>query len=65
MPWKFSHNRNLEKILIKKSHFRKSGPMGITVISILFVAKSDENAFQSRTKYFSGHDFEIRAKREF
>ena len=31
------------------------------VISILFVAKSDENAFQSRTKYFSGHDFEVRA----
>ena len=24
------------------------------VISILFVAKSDENAFQSRTKHFSG-----------
>ena len=36
-----------------------------TVISILFVAKSDENAFQSRKKHFSGHDFEIRAKREF
>ena len=39
-----------------------------TVISILFVAKSDENAFQSRTKQFFwarvgsiGFGFEVRA----
>ena len=38
-----------------------------TVISILFVEKNDENTFQSKTKYFSGHKwlrFEVRAKRE-
>ena len=34
------------------------------VISILFVEKSDENTFQSRTKHFSGLEglrFEVRA----
>ena len=29
----------------------------VMVISILTVAECDENTFQSRTKYFSGHEW--------
>ena len=58
MKFNVHHLVKLDMTILKKKKGKE------IVISILFVAKSDENTFQSKTKHFSGHEclqFEDRA----